>query len=80
MGTDSQLQELQKEWRESTSRKLDYLTEKIDGLPSLFANQLEFKTLKNEVEELKTFRNKALGGILVFNFLIALIGYLIGHH
>ena len=80
MSTDSQLQEFQKEFRESVTRKLDYLTEKVDNLPLIFANQVEFNKVKEEVEVLKEFRNRAIGIIMLFNVIIAIAGYLISHH
>ena len=80
MSNDSQLEQFQKEFRESVNKKLDYLTEKIDNMPLIFANQAQFNQLKQEIEILKEFRNKTLGGLVAFNVFVTVIGWFIVHH
>ena len=79
MSNDSQLEQFQREFRENVNNKLDYLTNKIDNMPALFANAIQFDTLKEEVENLKSFKNKAIGGILAFQVVLTIVGYLVAH-
>ncbi len=87
MSNDSQLEQLQTEWRAGVISKLDNLGAKIDSMSLLFAHQNELKIVKDELKdtkedviELQAFRNKSIGIILAFNALASIVAYFIAKH
>ncbi len=79
MSNDSQLEQFQREFRENVNKKLDYLTEKMDSLPVVFANRVELNALQKKVDVLETFKNKAIGVIIAVQVLISALAFLIVH-
>lgn len=87
MSNDSQLEQMQSEWRAGVISKLDNLSSKIDNMPLIFAAQTELNAVKIalntsniKIDKLETFKNKLIGGILAFNTIVAVVTYLINHH
>lgn len=81
----NQIYDLQKEWRAIVLDKLNTLeanqTElknNISDMKTTFANQAEFTTLKVKVEELESFKAKALGVIVALQAVFGVVAYLIG--
>ncbi len=80
MSTDSRVEQFEKEFRENVTTNLNYLRTKIDEFPVLFANRAEMKSLSEKVEKLEESKNRLIGGILLFNFIVVIVGYMIKSH
>lgn len=83
MGHDQE-HSLQTEWRTTVLKRLDKQDEKLDNISAdiflvktSFVQTIELEKVKDKIAILEAFRYKFVGGLVVLQFVLTGVGYII---